>query len=229
MKTAHRILFAATLLIPLAASAHQHETYRIGGKTYDITIGSLNEPVAVDDKSGVDLTVTLAAGAHGHDATGAAHEEQAATPVLGLEKTLKVELQAAGKTKELPLTTQYGKPGSYKAVFIPTVATTITYRVFGTIDGTQVDLSFTCNPAGHPATPEDTTEQAMGPNVTRVSKSGSFGCPAAKAELGFPEPAATLVDLRDGGESSDAGKAGIGLSVAALAMSFVALARRRAA
>lgn len=214
---------------PASAFAHEHQSFRINGKTYDFTVGSLNEPVAVDDKTGVEVSVSLADEHHEedeHHVDGDEHE--AAKPVLNLEKTLKVELQAAGKKKELPLTTVYGEPGSYKAVFIPTVATTLTYRLFGTIDGTPVDLSFTCNPAGHPATPEDTTELKLSDSVTRVHKTGAFGCPVAKADLGFPEPSMTINDLAtSSGGKPVAAHAAAGLSVVALALSAIALARSR--
>lgn len=212
-------------VLPASAFAHEHQTFRIGDKTYDFVIGSLNEPVNVDDKSGLDLAVSVA-NEHAEDETHVEGDSHAAsTPVQGLEKTLKVELQAAGKTKELPITTQYGKPGSYKAIFIPTVATTLTYRIFGTIDGNSVDLSFTCNPAGHPASPEDTTELKISDAVTRISKSGAFGCPVAKAELGFPEPSAAIVDLANDDDSSATGSIALALSAVALAFGVIGFAR----
>lgn len=225
------LAFSLSLLLPAVASAHQHETFRIGGKTYVFTVGSLNEPVIVDDKSGVELEVALQPAAHDNNAAHAdgSAEHDEGTPVLGLEKTLQVELSAAGKTKTLPITTQYGKPGAYKAVFIPTVATTLTYRVFGTIDGSAVDLSFSCNPAGHPATPEDNTETKLSDTVTRVGKSGSFGCPQVKADLGFPEPAPSLADLgTDGGAGGDPFQLPVfGLSVAAIALATAALVKAK--
>lgn len=219
-------IVAALLAMPAVSSAHEHQSFRIGGKTYVFTIGSLNEPVTVDDKTGVDLMVELETD-HAADAAHVAGDTHAAAePVLGLEKTLKVELQAAGKTKELPLTTQYGAPGSYKAVFFPTVATTLTYRIFGTIDGQKVDLSFTCNPAGHPVTPEDTSEVKLSETVTRVAKSGSFGCPSAKADLGFPEPSSTLREMSQ--ESTGGGSpVALALGAAGLALACVALFRTK--
>ncbi len=50
---------AAALLIfsinSQIAFAHQRALYNIGGKDYLFVIGSQNEPVFVDDKSGVDF------------------------------------------------------------------------------------------------------------------------------------------------------------------------------
>ncbi len=223
----------AILFAPFVASAHEHQTFRIGGKTYDITIGSLNEPVTVDDKSGVDFTIVLGAGEEEQE-SGEGHEHtDTATPVTGLEQTLKVELSAGDKKKTLDLSPQYGKPGSYKAVFFPTVATTLTYRVFGIIEGTNVDLSFTCNPAGHPQSPEDTTELAVSDGVTRLKKSGAFGCPGPKEDLGFPEPSLSILSVDTSTDKAGSGTTGntggYALGIVALALSIIALVRSRRA
>ncbi len=215
-------------LAPAIASAHEHQVFQIGTQTYEFTVGSLNEPVAVDDKSGVELSVKKveATGEEHDDSVAHAEEDEAAAAVTGLESTLKVQISAGGKTVEKALTTVYGEPGSYKAIFIPTVQTTYAYRFIGTIDGTAVDLTFTCNPAGHPATPEDTTPVEMSAGVTRLSKAGAFGCPAAKDDLGFPEPAGTLVALseKDGGSSSTPALA---LGTLGFVFGLAALARTR--
>jgi len=218
-------------LLPTLASAHEHQTFRMGTSTYEFTVGSLNEPVTVDDKSGVELSVIRLADDHAEEEAhdDAAPHEEAGTPVEGLQSTLQVEISAGDTKKVLPLTTIYGKAGSYKAVFFPTIATTLTYRFFGTIDDAPVDLSFTCNPAGHPQTEPSTEEVKISETVTRLKKTGAFGCPTAKEDLGFPEPSASLFDLREGaggqgGDDSDsllsivallAGLAGLGLGVAA--------------
>lgn len=185
------------LLAPAAASAHEHQEFVINGARYEFTVGSIGEPVIVDDKSGVELSVMKMPAerpgeAHDH-ASG--DEHSAGTPVSGLEATLKVEVIAGDAKKTFDLAPTRGEPGAYHAVFFPTVATTLIYRFVGTIDGVQVDLPFTCNPAGHPRTPDDTGETEISDGVTRVHKTGAFGCPQAKADFGFPEPSATLADL----------------------------------
>lgn len=179
------VLTIATLLFlmtPVLVSAHQHATYEIGGVEYEITIGSLNEPIAVDDKTGVDFRVM-----EGH------HGSTNSTPVAGLENDLQVELIAGDKKKVLDLSPVYNTPGSYKAAFFPTVPTTLSYRIFGSINDTPVDLTFTCTEEGQTASEEGEKEISEG--VTQVMKSGGFGCPTPKAELGFPEPSAAINDL----------------------------------
>lgn len=172
----------AMIALPVFASAHQRELYTIGGTDYLMVVGSLAEPIVVDDKTGLDLRVVKA---DPNDPTNASAKGVA--PVTGLESTLKLELIAGDKKKVQDIAAAYGAPGSYKTTFFPTIPTTFTYRIFGTINNTPVDLSFTCNPAGITASPEDKTEIAMGENVVRKFRSGQFGCPQTKAEFGFPE------------------------------------------
>lgn len=176
---------ACTLLGVQVVAAHENQVYRIGGKTYQLTVGSLNEPVAIDDKTGLDFKVELQPG-------GGAKPG----PVTGLEQTLKVEVAAADKKKVFNLQSSFGTPGSYKTSFYPTVQTTLSYRIFGTIEDVPVDLTFTCSPAGHARVPEDTTEVKVSDQVTRISKRGSFGCPIAKSDVGFPEAAPSLFELQ---------------------------------
>lgn len=216
----------AMLAAPIIASAHETQVFRIGDEEYQIVIGSMNEPVSVDDKSGVEFTIT-------HPETQAAmdesqpHEHQTTGAITGLEQTLKVEVSAGDKKKTFDLTPAWGEAGSYYAAFYPTVQTTFTYRLIGEINDVPVDLSFTCNPAGHPATAEDTSEVNMGENVTRILKRGAFGCPKAKTDLGFPEPAPTLYELQRSNGGIDHGTVGMALGAAALALSVLALRKKR--
>jgi len=206
---------AALIIAPLSASAHEQDTFRINGKEYFFVIGSLNEPLVVDDKSGVDLTVSRGPAVMRMMDDG--DMELSGAPVAGLEETLQVELIAGTQKKTLDLSPVYGKEGGYKAPFFPTVATTLSYRIFGTIDDTPVDLLFSCNPAGHTEGAEDTTEVKLSDKVTHVSKEGAFTCPVEKAGMGFPEASADIrsLDEKSGGAN--------GMATVALALSVVAL------
>jgi len=179
------LVFALSIVAPFGASAHEHQTFEIGTKTYDFTVGSQNEPVVVDDKTGVELSIWTAG--------------SGAIAVEGLEKTLKVELQADGEKKMMDLSAAWGEPGSYYATFYPTADTTYSYRVTGTIDSVPVDLLFTCSPAGHEmhATEEDASRVTISDAVTRIKKSGRFGCPKPKEAFGFPSEGATLRSLEN--------------------------------
>jgi hypothetical protein len=165
--------------------AHETHVYRIGDKTYQLTVGSLNEPVTVDDKTGLDLRVGMP-NPKGSDPA----------PVTGLDQTLKVEVAAGAKKRTFNIQPAFGTPGSYRTSFYPTVQTTLSYRIFGTINDVPMDVTFTCNPAGHPRTPDDANESKVTDQVTRLSKRGAFGCPGAKADLGFPEKASSSYELQ---------------------------------
>jgi hypothetical protein len=185
------LTLALALLTPVLSSAHERQLINIGGTDYLFVVGSLGEPVVVDDKTGVELRVQIA---DPKDPTNSS--ALGAKPLLGLEQALKVEIIAGEKKKTFDLTTVYGTLGSYKAVFFPTVKTALTYRFTGTINNTPIDLSFFCAPEGSKAA-EDKTEAVLGAGVTRMYKNGQFGCPMGKEELGFPEEGMSLLGLHD--------------------------------
>lgn len=215
---------AALLLLPVAASAHEHQSFEINGVEYGFTIGSLNEPVTVDDKTGLDLRIAKSGPTHGGE-EGVGHDDDhdEGMPVSGLESTLKVEMIAGDKKKTTDISPVYGEPGAYKNVFYPTVATTLSYRVFGDLEGTPIDLTFTCNPAGHAPAPEDTSRIQISDKVFRTHKAGSFGCPSDKAGLGFPEESASVADLKE----SNNGIITYGVGAIAIAALALAVVRRR--
>ena len=211
----------AVFALPLAASAHETQRFLINGTEYQFTVGSLNEPIVVDDKTGVDLRVAE----YVHDAAEDHGHGEGMPTVTGLEETLEVELIAGDARKTLPLSPVYNTPGSYRAPFYPTVATTYTYRFIGSIDGTPVDIPFTCSAAGHTEAEEDTLRVAVSENVTRTFKSGAFGCPQPKAEMGFPEPSVDLVTIAEG-EAKDTGNM-VGWAAGGLALLALGVAARR--
>jgi hypothetical protein len=50
------------------------------------------------------------------------------------------------QTLALPLSPLFGEPGGYRSVFFPTAPGDYTFRIYGTIDGTEIDESFTSGP-----------------------------------------------------------------------------------
>lgn len=219
------------------AYAHQRQLFTIGDEDYLIVIGSLNEPIFVDDKTGLDLRVLRADPADPMNSRA-----EGATPVEGLEETLQFEIGAGGNTKIIPIEPAFGEPGVYEAPFYPTVATTLTYRLFGTINDTPVDLTFTCTPTGEAgAAPSNATEQ-ISEGVVRKGIAGGYGCPAPRSDAGFPEPyvsnnemATTLQQIQSdvssikssvgsGATDSGIGWAGLGAGIAGIAIAGAAIA-----
>lgn len=160
------------LLFPISVFAHETREYEINGVPYEIVVGSLNEPVIVDDKTGVSVELV-----------------RAGKFLVGAQDALKVEMISGDKSRTVDLSPVYGTEGQYKSNFIATVPTTLTYRVFGTLENTEVNLSFTCNPAGHPQSVEDKARTEISNGVVQTLKKGAFGCPQSKEEFGFPEAA----------------------------------------
>lgn len=168
------------LLWPDGAHSHQRQLLHVGQSDYLFVVGSLNEPIFTGDKTGVDLTVLVPDAADPMDSRA-----QNVKPVEGLEKTLKVEVKAGPHARIFELEPRFREPGKYDAVFYPTVATTYTYRVFGTVNGAPFDVTFACNPAGH-VTAEDKNVVKVSNDVTRKGLRGSFGCPRLRSEAEFP-------------------------------------------
>lgn len=185
-------LATAFCAVASLAAAHERDTYKIGEKYYRITIGSLNEPFVVDNMSGVDLRVAEVASPR---ANNSPNSTDASIPITGLERTLKVELSAGNKKETLSFDPSDSAPGAYTAAFIPTVQTTFAYRIFGTINGSPVDLTFTCVPGEGSETTEDTSQVQLSDAILRVDKIGDFGCPVARTTAGFPEPALSSYEL----------------------------------
>jgi hypothetical protein len=166
------------------AFAHQRQLFTIGDKDYLFVVGSINEPVYIDDKSGVELS------AFWPDPSDPVNSMANGTkPIEGLERMLKVEISAGDKRKVLEFEPAFMDPGHYEAPFFPTIETTYNYTLFGDINGTAFNTTWTCSPAGGEAEPiSDNSTVNISENVTRKSTIGSFGCPLPRSDAGFPEP-----------------------------------------
>ncbi len=215
------ILVLATLFaLPFMTSAHERQVFRVGDKTYLFVVGSLNEPAVVDDKSGVDLRVKLADPKHPEDSS-APH----AQPVEGLEKTLKVEVSAGNRKKVFDLEPAYKDPGAYRAVFYPTVATTLQYRIFGTLNDVPVDVAFSCVSSADGKHAQDQSAVQLSDKVSRIMKIGAFGCPLPKSDLGFPEQSTSLYDLGHPSTSHSIEYAALGLAIVSFLIALGAFLR----
>lgn len=186
------LLLFASVASTQFAFAHQRQLFTIGDKDYLFVVGSINEPLYVDDKSGVELFAYLP------NASDPVNSQANGTrPIEGLEKMLKVEISAGDKKKELEFEPVFRDPGHYEAPFFPTVETTYNYRLFGDINGTAFNVTWTCSPAGAEETPvSDNSTTQLSQGVTRKSIMGSFGCPLPKTDAGFPEPYMSNLEIQ---------------------------------
>jgi hypothetical protein len=171
---------AALVLGVAPAAAHQRQLLQIGTTDYLVVVGFINEPVYTGDKSGIDLMFMLPDPASPTDARA-----PEVKPLENLDNTLKVEVKAGPHARVFALKPAFRAPGRYEAVFYPTVATTYSFRLFGTLNDVPVDLTFVCNPLGHVSL-EDKNTLKLSEQMTRKALIGSFGCPAARTDAEFP-------------------------------------------
>jgi hypothetical protein len=174
-------------------SAHQKQLVSIGNKDYLFVVGSTNEPVFVDDKSGVELF------AYTPDPKDPTSDSSNGTkPIQGLEKTLKVEVSAGPKKKVFDFDPVDKDPGHYTATFFPTVQTTYNYRVFGNVSNTPISLTWTCSPG---SVSEDTviskSTMKISDNVVRKAVVGGFACPEPRSDKSFPETYPPIADMNN--------------------------------
>jgi hypothetical protein len=168
-----------------------HEEREVGD--YSLEVGFLNEPVFSGEESGLDLIVT-----------------RGGEPVEGLEATLQAEVTYADQTRDLELSPAFGEPGAYRAVFFPTAAGQYSFRIFGDIEGTAIDETFTSGP------------DTFG-DVQDVA-SGQF-------PVQFPATADLVRDAQAGATAGTMATIALGLGGAALVVAVIglglAIARRR--
>jgi len=124
------------------ALAHEHRA--VGN--YEFVVGWLNEPALAYEPNGLSLRITLFA--NGVPAEESEEAEAEGQPVEGLEETLEAEIIAGGgaQTRALTLEPAFNDPGHYESVIIPTVPGDYTFRVFGDLEGQEIDESFVSGP-----------------------------------------------------------------------------------
>jgi hypothetical protein len=122
------------LLLPIVAArpALAHEGRRLGDLEMEVGWGT--EPAYAGTGNSVQLLLV--------------HDEQ---PVTDLGDTLTVEVSFGSQTQEFPIEPffepgEFGTPGDYRAWLIPTRAGTYAFHFTGTIDGEDVDETFTSGP-----------------------------------------------------------------------------------
>lgn len=169
--------------------AHQRALYSINGKNYLMEVEMTNEPVAVDDKTNIELSVVSPNMTIPMDP-----EANGIVPITGLENSLKMDIQAGNKTLTSDLEPAFGKLGVYESqTFYPTIPTSYSFRVYGEINGTQFNDTFGCNPILGEDAPPDNSTIKISNGVERKALTGGLDCPADR--VGFPEPYISQFDL----------------------------------
>jgi hypothetical protein len=130
----------------LACPAFGHEQRVVG--EYELVVGFLNEPALLNQPNGVDLRVTHAGEQDEHADEEEGEHHEGGEPVEGLDQTLQAEVIVGGGAQSVTLefSPVFGEPGAYAARFIPTLEGEYTFRIFGSIEGMEIDESFTSGP-----------------------------------------------------------------------------------
>lgn len=214
-RTVITFVAVGVLAVASVASAHESRTYVVDGVQYAFVVGSLGEPVIVDDKTGLDLSIT-----------------RNGKPYTAATSTLKVEVASGSTTKEYALESVWGQPGKFKTTFIVTSSAPLSYRIFGTLGNRPVSFLFTCSAAGHVmnAGAPHAMNEAVSEGVAWTLHTGSFGCPAPKSEYQFPVTAPDSVDASNTLNkltTSNTVAIGIGLIGVLTSLGSIVLQRRR--
>lgn len=184
------LLTGTIFLFPFlqASYSHQSALFEINGREYLFIVGSANEPLYVDDKTKATLGAYLP-----YPSNSTNKGTNNPQPLTGLEDILKLEIMAGDKKMTSNLEPAYGEVGKYESeTFYPTIPTTFSYRIFGDINGTSFDATFSCSPAGELG-PADYSTVNVSENVVRKAMQGGFGCPQER--VGFPEPYISQFEL----------------------------------
>ena len=142
----------AALLSLTVSTALAHEGREVGG--YNINIGWINEPAYEGFINGVELRVirVMEGGDDHHgDSTAVADDHHGdSVAVKGLENTLQVEVTyvPTGASRVVNLLADVYEPGRYTADLLPTTPGVYEFRVFGAIEGMQVDETFASKGGG---------------------------------------------------------------------------------
>ena len=183
----HRIgraaVLAAALLTLSAGIALAHEEREVGDYTF--VVGFIDEPVFTGQKSGLEFFVSRG-------------EE----PVEGLEETLQAEVTFGSQTRDLEISPRFGEAGAYESVFFPTAAGPYTFRIYGEVEGSTIDESFTSSAEGF-----GEVEELAG---------GQF-------PVQFPATADVVRDAEAGAAAATQSTIALVLAVAALLAALVAL------
>jgi hypothetical protein len=186
LSTMSFITFSLILSIAIPsqfAFAHEKQLLSINEKPYLFVVGSVGEPVYINDKSGVELF------AYTPDPNDPLAEDANGTkPVTGLEKTLKVEVSAGPKNKTLDFEPDEDNPSHYTATFFPSAETTYTYTLTGTVDNTPIHISYSCVPGAgdDDSSAGNNTKTVLSKGVVREQVAGGFSCPMPRDEVTIP-------------------------------------------
>ncbi len=129
-----------------SAWAHEHRILTIGNQQVEFVVGWVNEPAYVDEVNAVDFW------AHYINSTCPQGSVDTTCPVYGLDQSLQVQVMTGGQSQVLTFSPNLSNDvpplfyGEYTASLMPTVPGSISFRLFGNVNDTPVNETFSCGP-----------------------------------------------------------------------------------
>jgi hypothetical protein len=205
---------ALTLVMLTAAPAFAHEGRKLGDLEMEVGWGT--EPaLAGQPNSALILLVH-----HGD-------------PVVDLGDTLEFEVTFGDQTQQFPIEPffepgEFGTPGDYRAWFIPTRPGQYTFHFFGTIDGEEVEETFTPGPGGFEEveSPRSIQFPAQEPTTGELAERIDREVPRLTSSIGDVQAAANAA-ADDASSANTLGLIGIIVGAVGLLVAIVALVASR--
>lgn len=150
------VLGVTTLILP-APPASAHERRQVGD--YEFVVGWWTEPAFANQPNGPEVTIS-----------------RKGNPVVeGVALSVDVTFGEETTTYELEpafIVGVFGDPGNYNADLVPTRPGTWEYRIYGTVEGADVDETFTSGPEtfGDIQDPAENAFPVADPNNAELSE-----------------------------------------------------------
>jgi hypothetical protein len=150
-------VLGVTTLILTAPPASAHETRQVG--EYEFVVGWWTEPAFANQPNGPEVTISK-------EGKPVVEGVDLSADVIFGEETTTYALEPAF------IVGVFGDPGNYNADLVPTRPGTWEYRIYGTVEGEEVDETFTSGPEtfGDIEDPAETAFPVADPNAAELSE-----------------------------------------------------------
>lgn len=150
-------VLGVTTLILTAPPASAHETRQVG--EYEFVVGWWTEPAFANQPNGPEVTISK-------EGKPVVEGVDLSADVIFGEETTTYSLEPAF------IVGVFGDPGNYNADLVPTRPGTWEYRIYGTVEGAEVDETFTSGPETFSdiEDPAETAFPVADPNAAELSE-----------------------------------------------------------